>query len=520
MTLKELFVKIGFDVEKDKLDGVEKQLEGIHHLLEAFAAVEVIKGVVEMTEKFGEMAEHLHLAATSAGITTEAFQKLAFAAQQNGVSQDELSGAMARISRNLYDARIGSEEAQKTFTQAGFTADQVRGFKNGSDVLHALSDRFKGMKDPIKEIGILMPLAGRGSRDMVAFMEKGSAGMKQLEDQAESLGAVLSGEQVEALVEAQHSFTALTSVIKTFSATIAAYFAPSIKSAIDEFLQFYAINKDIIQLEIKKWVWDITYAMGAVWAVVKFVAQSFLDFAKNHETLTRRGGELVLIMGALGSVIFALAKAFQIAKTVMEPLITIVKNLGAVMEFLEGVVMGPVGAIALLVVAIHDLWNAAHGKPTWINQMIEFLGIGKQVETVFFSIFDVISDLINLDFSKLFKDIKGDIGGLLGAVGKLQPGVMGWAAGKLGDLISSPAASNVAQAQALSGNQPGLSTQAINNMLGGNSSSVEVNAPVTINVPAGTDPGMVGDKVQEGIQQHFDRVHRETQRSLRPALSY
>jgi hypothetical protein len=142
------------------------------------------------------------------------------------------------------------------------------------------------------------------------------------------------------------------------------------------------------------------------------------------------------------------------------------------------------------------------------------------VETVFFSIFDVISDLINLDFSKLFKDVKGDVGGLLSSVGRLAPGVLGMAAGKIGDLISSPAGDNIAQAASLPGAGPRLAPGTVNNMSTAGGNNIEVNAPISITVPAGTDPQMVGDKVQQGVQDHLDRVHRETQRSLRPALSY
>lgn len=528
MILKELIAKIGFDVDKSKLDGVEKQLEGIHHLLEAFAAVEIIKGIVEMTEKFGEMAEQIHLSAISAGITTEAFQKLAFAAQQTGVSQEELGGAMAKISKHLYDARMGSEEAQKVFLQAGFTADQVRSFKNGSEVLHALSDRFKGMKDPIKEIGILMPLAGRGSRQMIEFMQQGSAGMKALEDQAESLGAVLSDGQVEALVSVQHAAMALGSVLKTLGASIAADFAPSVETAIKEFLEFYKVNKDLLQLEVKKWVWDITYALGAVWAIVKFVAQGFLDFARTHEVLVRRVGELVLAISGLVSIIFLLKSAWGVAAAVMGPtlsMFTLFKNalifvrfaLSGVLEFIGyltkaewalnaaiAVTEAPLWAIAAgigaIVLAANILWTLLSGgslKDTWLGEFVEYIGhLGFVAKAI-----AMVKDLLSGGGKML--DLASQSNGAAGPGGAMQGIQNLWNVGGLAS-GSTPAPSPLAAAAGAPGS----------------TANVDINAPMTIQIHEAHDPKAVAEKVQTHVSDHLARVQREAQRSLRPAQSY
>lgn len=497
MILKELLGKIGFDVDEKPLHKARDGLEGIKSLMEAVAAAEIVKGLAEMTEKFGEMAEKIHLAAVSAGITTEAFQKLAFAAEQNGVSQDEMSGAMARITRHLYDARTGSESAQKVFSQAGFTAEQVKGFKNSSEVLHALADRFKGMKDPIKEMGILLPLAGRGSREMVAFMEQGGAGMRRLEGQAESLGAVLSGEQVEALVEAKHASSALLAVLKTLAATIAADFAPSVKDAVNEFLQFYKVNKDIIGIEVKKWVNDVAFAMGYVWGVIKVVAQAFLDFAKTHEVLVRRAGEFILALGALSTALFVLKGVFTVVSTVMSPFFAILRIGKALMFGFRLSILGVsapflvwVAVIGAVVVAIHDLYAVffqhKNFKDTWIGQAIEYL---KNLSVV----------------SKGISAIKGLFGG--GEEGQ-NTGIAAKAGNAFKNLTGLGEVSKAPQASAAAQN---VSTS---------SSKSEVNAPISIHVPAGTDHHMVGEKVKEGVRDHLDRMHREMQRSLRSAKAY
>jgi hypothetical protein len=461
MILKELIGKIGFDVDKEKLDGVEKQLEGIKRLMEAFGAAEVVKGIAEMAEKFGEMAEKIHLSAAAAGITTTAFQQLAFSAQQSGVSQDELGSATARLSKSLFNAKMGSVEAQRAFMRFGITQEQIMGMKNGEQAMKALADGVKRTGGGFEALGPMMELTGRGSRNMMEWLQKGSGAMAEQEKRAKQIGAVLGEENVEALVEVTHAMGAFVQVLKTIGATIASYFAPSIKTAIDEFIKFYAVNRQIIQLEIKRWVWDITYALGFLWGAVKFVAQGFLNFAKNHETLVRRGGELLAVISALVPVVFVLSAAIG----VLTSPITLVA-----------------AAIGLLIAAMSDLWTLLSGgsiKDTWLGQLagsiMEMGLLGRGVSAV-----------------------RSFFGGssAAGAANSLQ---------SAGSLSATTA-----------GNVPTSGGGAVESARGPSN----IHAPVTINVPPGSDPKMVGEKVREGVRDHLDRVHREASRSLRSSMAY
>src|SRR5690606_12665097 len=62
------------------------------------------------------------------------------------------------------------------------------------------------------------------------------------------------------------------------------------------------------------------------------------------------------------------------------------------------------------------------------------------------------------------------------------------------------------------------------NFLGGSTNNANtnysVNSPITINVPPGTDPSEVGNRAKEGVTEHLDRILREAQRSLTPAVAY
>lgn len=426
MVLRELFIKLGFQVDDEKLKGVQGQLEGIKNMLEAFGAVEVAKGVAEMTAKFGEMAENIHLSAIAAGVTAEAFQKLSFSAKQSGVSQDDLTVATRHLSQMMYEAQTGSKEAALAFQQFGITGEQIKGFKNADDAMHAVSDGVRKMGNSFNAVGPAMLLLGRSSGHMIEWLQKGSGAMKEQEQRASALGAVLSEHQIEALVNVTHAFAALKDVMTSFAGGIAAELAPNVEDAINDFLKFYAANKDIISLEIKNWIWDISFAFGFLTAAVEFLIQKFLNFAKTHEVLVRRAGEFLLVLFAVASAIFVVKKAFDVFMMVAQPMIDVLGFLKNAIVGANEAMAGWLAPIALLVVAIHDLWEVAHGRPGWIQQLIDFLGIGKEVEAVFFGIFDAVNaligllkDLFTLNFSKFFSDMKSDASGVVSSIGSI-----------------------------------------------------------------------------------------------------
>lgn len=504
-SIREIITKWGFQIEHDKLDKVEKQLESIKHSLEFLAAAEIIKGLYELGERFARFGEELHIAAQSAGITVESFQKLAFAANQSSISQEEMGMSMARLARHLYEARRGSQEAQMAFSEAGFSGEQVNSFKTGQDVLMALADRFKATADPIKKQALAMQLLGRGSVHMVGFLSQGSDAIRGMGDEAERLGAILSERQVEALTKTEHSLQKLWGVLKAVGATIAAELSPSIETAINSFLKFYQANRKLIETNIRAWIWDITYALGFVFEAVKVVTQKFLDFAASHQTLVRRVFEAVMAFGLFVSAVFLAKKGLDVLGFVLGPVKSLFGFLGgilwtlakavfpilgeAVMAFGEFLLMTPIGwfiaGIGALIVVLHDAWKILTGgsfKDTWIGQAWEglkgmtgkvlgFLGLGEDGDGKQSKSQSIVQSLTNV------KNLGSD------TIGKALSGL-----GSFGT--------------------------------GGEAPNYQMNAPITINVPSGMDHHMVAQKVKEGVREHMDRTLRETQRSLRPSQAY
>lgn len=527
MTLKDLLVKIGFDIQgKEKLQGVEGQLEKIHEKLSILTGIEAARAVYELAERFAHFAEEIHAAAASAGITAEAFQKLAFAASQNAVSQEEMGGAMARLSRHLYDARMGGKEAAKVFAEAGFSVNQVDRFKTGSDVLLALADRFKTIQDPIKKQAIAMQLLGRGSYNMVAMLSKGSSAIRGMGNEAEKLGIILSGQQVEALVEVEHGMQKLWGVVKGFSATIAALFAPSITFIIDKMLKFYEINHKVIQEGVETWAHRFAYALGFIYGLIEDVVGAMVRFADSHRTLAAAIFTAVTSFGGLVTAVIVGIQVFSFFHDTVKKGMTLLRAAGTIIEFAKSIDLFTIAAKGAAIAT--SIWDAAMGVLTTEIAIVEapLWAVIAVVGALVVGIHDLYVMLFNGEsfentwLGKFAAGAKAFFIWIGGALGSLVDGVLPGAL----DLIKNGIGGLFGGADPLQANLNSLQTIKTDpgSIAGtpGSNNSYSVDAPITVNVPAGADPKAVAQGARQGVRDHLDTVYRETSRSLRPTVAY
>lgn len=398
MIIADLLAHIGFEVDEKPLHKVEEALEGIKHGLEFFAAAEIVKKLFEVSEQFAHWGEELKVTAESVGLTVESLQQLQFAAEQSGVSAETMTHSMALLSRHLYDAKNGSKEASLAFSRIGISSAQIAGFKNAEDALFAIADKIQGIEDPIKRLAVSQELLGRGGYKMVAFLAKGSAALRQQKEDAQKLGLVLSGPQVEALEETEHAFQRLHAVMRAFGASIAAQIGPVFSMLVDKFIKFYLVNKDIINANIHKWLRTLAWTLGFVYGFVTGLIEKFLKLAKalhlEKDILPTIAKVAGLVSGflALGAAL----KMVSIAFGFISPAIAF------------GAVIGGV------IVAVHDLWALFNKQPTWTGSFLD------KASTFLESLKDKIK---NFDLGKVENTIKDWVSNFIDSFGQALSGL-------------------------------------------------------------------------------------------------
>jgi hypothetical protein len=146
----------------------------------------MIKNSIDAADEAGKLAQKY-------GLTAEAISTTAFAAGQAGLSMDQVGGAIAKLTKNMSDARDGTGEAKDAFAALGIELTDSRGVLQSSDkVMLQIADRFAGLEDGAEKTALAVDLFGRSGADMIPFLNQGASGIEALRQQARDLGLEIS----------------------------------------------------------------------------------------------------------------------------------------------------------------------------------------------------------------------------------------------------------------------------------------------------------------------------------------
>lgn len=169
--------------------------------------------------------------AQQAGLTTEAFTGLQWAASQSGVGANELTAAFGRLSRATASAAAGTGKSAETFMRMGVAIRDSEGdLRSGDELLRDLADRFQAMPDGAEKSAAAMELFGRAGLQLIPMLNGGAEGLDALVAQAERLGLVLSDEQAAASEQFNDTISALGAVSQGAANTVSGELLPTLNT--------------------------------------------------------------------------------------------------------------------------------------------------------------------------------------------------------------------------------------------------------------------------------------------------
>lgn len=127
-----------------------------------------------------------------AGVSTDVFQKMTYAAKMADVEAGDLSIGLKKLSMGMEDASRGTGEAGKWFDVMGISVKDVTGNLKPLDlIMGQVANKFASWEDGPRKIAIAVDLFGRSGQNLIPFLNLGSVGLKKFYEEAEKLGIVL-----------------------------------------------------------------------------------------------------------------------------------------------------------------------------------------------------------------------------------------------------------------------------------------------------------------------------------------
>ena len=164
------------------------------------AAVGAASALAGLTVSASNYADDLITQATFTRQTTDDLQKYAYAARFIDVEVNTLTKSMAKNIKSMDSARKGSAEYADAYKKLGVSVTDANGeLRNSNDVYWDCIDALGSIQNETERDALAMQLFGKSAQELNSVIEAGSEAFKELGDEAEQMGFILSEDAVNRL---------------------------------------------------------------------------------------------------------------------------------------------------------------------------------------------------------------------------------------------------------------------------------------------------------------------------------
>lgn len=186
---------------------------------------------------------------TLTGTSVENFQKLAYGAKSVGIEQEKLADIFKDTQDKIGDFVETGGGALKDFFEniapkVGVTIDQFRNL-SGSDALGLYYSSLEKANLSQSQMTFYMEAIASDSTLLAPLLRENGRGFREMGDEAERLGAIMSGDTVKAAQELDRNIAKLESIVKSYSTSLANQLLPVLNGFIGE-LGKAATNTDSV----------------------------------------------------------------------------------------------------------------------------------------------------------------------------------------------------------------------------------------------------------------------------------
>ena len=249
MIVAELFTIFGV-----KMDSSWKKID---HLLEslvkkaAVLATAGAYGLERLIEHATESAAQFVSLSQAMGMTVRQAQEWDYVAQQSGSNLKELSVGVSMFLGNLrkFERGAGGKELAYSMRELGLSTEDAKKALSGPDglqeVLLKVADRLKAMGNTGEAGALTTAIFGkRSGKAVLADMQRGAEGIRELQEHYRSLGAELSSSDALELRGLGNSITDAKIALNGLINQSLVFIAPIITDLTDRFIKFINVPEN------------------------------------------------------------------------------------------------------------------------------------------------------------------------------------------------------------------------------------------------------------------------------------
>lgn len=217
------------------ISGIAASVARISTLLGSVGALLTSGSFVTGVRNAIALQDEMSKGAQRAGLTTEAWSSLAYAAKLADVPVEELEKSVAKLSATLVNGQQGQREAVELFRRLRLDPKSMR---DADELLQALAARFELMPDGVQKTALAVDIFGEriGPR-LVPFLNQGLEGIQKLREEARQLGVVVGTETGQRAEQFQDNMTKIAAAASGAANAMAGRLLPGLLVGTDAFVK-------------------------------------------------------------------------------------------------------------------------------------------------------------------------------------------------------------------------------------------------------------------------------------------
>lgn len=190
-------------------DDIGRQFKG---LVAGYLSIELASKALNAVDVVANLEDQ----AQAAGLTTDQFQELAYAAKLSGASTEDLAQGLDKFSVSMAQVRLNTGQFNEFLRdQAPALRDALAATANQEQAVKVLSDAMAGLGDDSQRATLLQEAFGKSGRELIGVLSEGSRALDESAQKAHEFGIVLTNEDIKAAKEASEEFKNLEIILTT-----------------------------------------------------------------------------------------------------------------------------------------------------------------------------------------------------------------------------------------------------------------------------------------------------------------
>lgn len=202
----------------------------------AAAMVAVGSALRSVAAQFGEI-DKIAKFSTATGVATSSLVALGHAGRLAGVESDTVNKGIARMTRNLGEAKAGLKASARGFEMLGLNAADLSKM-SPEEQFAAIADKIRAIKDPAERAAAAYAIFGRAGQEMLPMLMQGAEGIEKARKEAEELGISFNAVDAARIEEANDAWTRVKTGITGLVRIFTIHLAPVLTAISNRFVEF------------------------------------------------------------------------------------------------------------------------------------------------------------------------------------------------------------------------------------------------------------------------------------------